>query len=75
MRYLPHTEADRRAMLAAIGAPSIDALFSDVPEKARLARPVDLPPHKTELEVERATVGLSINQGLFGHGSSVIVKK
>jgi acetyl-CoA acetyltransferase len=26
-------------------------------------------------QVEGATVGLSINQGLFGHGSSVIVKK
>ncbi len=26
-------------------------------------------------QVEGATVGLSINQGLFGHGSSVIVKR
>ncbi|MBL8838016.1 MAG: aminomethyl-transferring glycine dehydrogenase subunit GcvPA [Alphaproteobacteria bacterium] len=59
MRYLPHTEADRRAMLAAIGAPSIDALFRDVPERARLNRPVDLPPHKTELEVERAIGALA----------------
>ncbi|MCW5569398.1 MAG: aminomethyl-transferring glycine dehydrogenase subunit GcvPA, partial [Dokdonella sp.] len=59
MRYLPHTEADRRAMLAAIGAPSIEALFRDVPERARLSRPVDLPPHKTELEVERAIGALA----------------
>ena len=36
MRYLPHTEDDRRAMLAAIGAPSVDALFRDVPPSARL---------------------------------------
>jgi glycine dehydrogenase subunit 1 len=54
MRYLPHTDADRRAMLAAIGAPSVDALFRDVPEAARLARPVDLPLHMSELAVERA---------------------
>jgi hypothetical protein len=26
-------------------------------------------------QVEGAKVGLSINQGLFGHGSSVIVKR
>ena len=54
MRYLPHTEADRRAMLAAIGAPSVDALYRDVPPAARLTKPLDLPPHAGELEVERA---------------------
>ena len=35
MRYLPLTDADRRDMLAAIGAPSIDALFADVPVAVR----------------------------------------
>ncbi|MGH6933133.1 MAG: aminomethyl-transferring glycine dehydrogenase subunit GcvPA [Dongiaceae bacterium] len=54
MRYLPLTDADRRAMLARIGVPSIDSLFRDVPEKVRLAKPVDLPDHQGELEVERA---------------------
>ena len=34
MRYLPLTEADRSAMLETIGAPDVDALFSDVPEEA-----------------------------------------
>src|SRR5262245_1115141 len=53
MRYLPLTDDDRRAMLGAIGAPSVDALYGDVPEKVRLAKPVDLPPFKSELEVER----------------------
>ena len=53
MRYLPLTEADRRNMLAVIGAPSVDALFRDVPETARAAD-IDLPPHQGELEVERA---------------------
>ncbi|MBI3709302.1 MAG: aminomethyl-transferring glycine dehydrogenase subunit GcvPA [Proteobacteria bacterium] len=54
MRYLPHTEADRRAMLAAIGVSSIDALFRDVPPGARLAGPIDLSLHMGEIEVERA---------------------
>ncbi|MGD9882110.1 MAG: aminomethyl-transferring glycine dehydrogenase subunit GcvPA [Reyranella sp.] len=55
MRYLPLTEADRRDMLAAIGARSIDALFEDVPQSARLAGKIaGLPDHQGELEVERA---------------------
>jgi glycine dehydrogenase subunit 1 len=54
MRYLPLTDGDRRAMLSTIGAASIDALFRDVPKAAWLDRPVDLPPHQGELEVERA---------------------
>src|SRR5258708_29784848 len=53
MRYLPLTDADRRAMLATVGAPSIDSLFRDVPASARLIAPVDLPGHLGEIEVER----------------------
>lgn len=54
MRYLPLTEADRQDMLGAIGAPSVDALFRDVPDSVHLREPVDLPAHQGELEVERA---------------------
>src|SRR3954463_940932 len=50
-RYTSATDADRRAMLAAIGVESIDALFADVPEGVRLKRPLDLPPGKPEQEV------------------------
>jgi glycine dehydrogenase subunit 1 len=53
MRYLPLTAGDRAEMLAAIGVDSIDALFDDVPERARLAGPVDLPRAMGEIEVER----------------------
>jgi glycine dehydrogenase subunit 1 len=54
MRYLPLTSEDRSAMLARIGANSIDDLFVDVPEAARLSGPVaGLPNHATELAVER----------------------
>src|SRR5262249_25670511 len=38
---------------------SIDSLFRDVPEAARLTRPVDLPDHLGEIEVERALAGLA----------------
>jgi len=59
MRYLPHTEAERRQMLAAIGVDSIDALYRDVPESARLDGPVDLPPHRGELEVQRLIAAMA----------------
>jgi glycine dehydrogenase subunit 1 len=53
MRYLPLTSDDRQAMLARIGVASVDALFKDVPEAARLSDPVDLPHHQSELAVDR----------------------
>ncbi len=54
MRYLPLTPDDRREMLAAIGAGSVRDLFKDVPAKVWQSKPVDLPAHQGELEVERA---------------------
>jgi glycine dehydrogenase subunit 1 len=53
MRYLPLTSSDRAEMLAVVGAPSIEALFADVPAAARLDGPVDLPKAMGEIEVER----------------------
>ncbi|MFV3131399.1 aminomethyl-transferring glycine dehydrogenase subunit GcvPA [Niveispirillum sp. KHB5.9] len=54
MRYLPLTDADRSAMLTTIGVDSVDALFRDVPDHARLPGKIaSLPDHKGELEVER----------------------
>ena len=60
MRYLPHTEADRAAMLATIGVEAIDDLFADVPEPARLAGPIDgLPHHAGEMAVQRTMNALA----------------
>ncbi|MGV2495081.1 aminomethyl-transferring glycine dehydrogenase subunit GcvPA [Pelagerythrobacter aerophilus] len=53
MRYLPLTDTDRSAMLAKIGATSIDDLFVDVPQEARLSGPIErLPLHASEMAVE-----------------------
>ncbi|HXQ10777.1 MAG TPA: aminomethyl-transferring glycine dehydrogenase subunit GcvPA [Caulobacteraceae bacterium] len=68
MRYLPLTEDDRAAMLAEIGAPSVDALFADVPKAARIAGPVDLPPHQGEIEVERQLASLAAKNRSAGQG-------
>ncbi|MCX7281068.1 MAG: aminomethyl-transferring glycine dehydrogenase subunit GcvPA [Alphaproteobacteria bacterium] len=54
MRYLPLTSDDRRAMLARIGAPDVDALFRDVPKSALTSLSTfHLPDTQGELEVER----------------------
>ncbi|MEH6789077.1 aminomethyl-transferring glycine dehydrogenase subunit GcvPA [Parasphingorhabdus sp.] len=53
MRYLPLTPEDRQSMLATIGAQSVDDLFVDVPEEARLTGPIHgLPMHAGEMAVE-----------------------
>ena len=55
MRYLPLTPDDRRAMLATIGAPDVDALFRDVPKSAVMPLSAfNLPDTQGELEVDRA---------------------
>jgi len=50
MTYVPHTEAERRAMLASIGVESVEDLFDDVPTGYRFPA-VDLPEPLSELEV------------------------
>ncbi len=60
MRYLPLAETDRQDMLRAVGAASVDDLFVDVPEDARLTGKIrDLPDHLSEMAVERQLSALS----------------
>jgi glycine dehydrogenase subunit 1 len=58
-RYIPHTDDDVRRMLDAIGAADLDALFSQVPEKLRLGRLLDLPRAASEQEVIRELAALA----------------
>jgi glycine dehydrogenase subunit 1 len=50
MPYIPHTEADRRDMLAAIGLSSVQELFHDVPQAHRFPQ-LKLPAAASELEI------------------------
>ncbi len=68
MRYLPLTASDRAEMLSVIGAADVDVLFADAPACARLAGPLDLPPHQGELEVQRALAGLAALNRTAGEG-------
>ena len=51
MSYLSLTDADSEAMLDAIGVPSVDELFRDIPERLRLDRPLALEPALSEQEL------------------------
>ncbi|HEX8412514.1 MAG TPA: aminomethyl-transferring glycine dehydrogenase subunit GcvPA, partial [Sphingomicrobium sp.] len=60
MRYLPLSDADRSQMLSVVGAGSVDELFRDVPEGARLDGPVrELPNHASEMAVDRHLTALA----------------
>jgi glycine dehydrogenase subunit 1 len=75
MAFIPHTEADRQAMLAAIGVKGLEDLFTDVPERHRFPS-LDLPAARSELEVERelsevasSAAQLGLRPGFLGAGT------
>ena len=82
MRYLPKSPAERREMLAAIGAQSIEELFECIPERYRLRDALKLPGPFSETEIisyfkERArenSLGYTsfLGAGVYNHLRSVI---
>ncbi|HEY3487388.1 MAG TPA: aminomethyl-transferring glycine dehydrogenase subunit GcvPA [Gammaproteobacteria bacterium] len=53
MPFIPHTDADVKAMLAAIGAGSIDQLFNEIPAALTIADLPEIPDAVSELEITR----------------------
>ena len=53
MAFIPHTEADVAAMLAAIGAARIEDLFDEIPPELRVAALAGMPAALNEMEVGR----------------------
>ncbi len=49
--YIPHTDADRRHMLEAIGLASMDDLFSDIPQEVLYRGDLEIDPGLSEEEV------------------------
>lgn len=43
MRYIPHTDADRKEMLQTIGVSTIDELFEQIPGNLRVNGPLNIP--------------------------------
>ena len=85
MSYLALTDADREAMLDAIGVSSVEELFADLPEGVRLRRELDLLPALTEQELtayfealaaQNAHVGAELSflgAGMYDHYVPAIV--
>ncbi|HRX61130.1 MAG TPA: aminomethyl-transferring glycine dehydrogenase subunit GcvPA [Candidatus Competibacter sp.] len=53
MPFVPHTPADIQAMLAAIGASNLEALFDEIPPTLRIGNLSTLPEALNELQVSR----------------------
>jgi glycine dehydrogenase subunit 1 len=87
MRYIPNSPSERQALLQAIGAPSLDALFATVPKSVYRTSPPDLPPPASEIEVRRAMGALAaknanlsewtslLGAGLYSHHSPAFVSQ
>lgn len=58
MSYIPHTDAERQQMLAAIGVTTIEDLFEAVPATHRFPK-LDLPKPMSEMEVMAELQGLA----------------
>ena len=52
-RYIANTPAEQREMLRTVGAASIEDLLVKIPPKARLSRPLALPPALAESDLVR----------------------
>ncbi|MBI3764519.1 MAG: aminomethyl-transferring glycine dehydrogenase subunit GcvPA [Chloroflexi bacterium] len=65
MSYLPHTDADRAAMLASVGVKGIEDLFADVPARVRFPK-LDLPGPLSELEVMQELTELAESNASAG---------
>ena len=83
--YLSLTDADREAMLAEIGVASVEELFTDIPERVRLRRQLDLEPalsepelvaHLSELAARNADTGTELSflgAGIYDHYVPAVV--
>jgi glycine dehydrogenase subunit 1 len=82
MRYLPKSPIERQEMLAAIGAKSMDELFSSIPERYRLREALKIPGPYSEAEIiqyfkDRAAENSSgytrfLGAGVYHHLQSVV---
>ncbi len=65
MPFIPHTEADVKAMLAAIGVKSIDQLFEEIPAALRAGKLTQVPEGLSEMEVARLMSARSQQDGTY----------
>ena len=67
MSWIPTTDTDRQAMLAVIGADTIESLFASIPEALRM-KSWDIPPGMSEMAVRDHIADLASRNNV-GHTS------
>src|SRR5687767_895345 len=65
MPFIPHTDDDVRAMLAALGVDSVDALFDEIPATLRGVGLDNVPAGLNELELTRLMRGRAADDGEY----------
>jgi glycine dehydrogenase subunit 1 len=65
MPFIPHTDDDVRAMLQAIGVPSVDALFDEIPAALRGISLDGVPEGLTEMELTRLMRARAASDGEY----------
>ncbi|MBR4734688.1 MAG: glycine dehydrogenase, partial [Bacteroidales bacterium] len=80
--YLPHTDADVRAMLDKAGVKTLEDLYSDVPSKFLKKGPYALPAAMSEqeirewfasLEAQNARLKVFVGQGAYDHYTPSVI--
>ncbi len=69
--YLPHTDADRHAMLDSLGASTMDDLLAGIPADLRCG-PLDLPAAASEPEIIRELEGLARRNSMYAGARSFL---
>jgi glycine dehydrogenase subunit 1 len=87
LRYIPNSPEERKELLAALGASSIDELFATVPKEVYRKEPPDLAPPQSEIEIRRDMGRLAgknanllewasfLGAGLYAHHSPAFVSQ
>lgn len=65
MPFIPHTADDVRSMLAAVGAPDIDALFDEIPAELRSRALDGIAPALSEMQIGRLMSERAARDGRF----------
>ena len=68
LSYLLNTPSDIAAMLARIGAVSLEELFAPIPAELRLQRALDIPPALSEIELTQHASALAEKNRAAGDG-------
>ncbi len=65
MSFIPHTDADVKAMLAAIGVESLEELFDEIPAELRCSGLERLPPALSEMQLARLIQERASEDGFY----------